>query len=132
MLHAPARRGGIRGASKTKINNLGTDEFANNPPFSKIYPTFRGNDGFKKIENLELKKKKKIRNSCEKTFSNNLVFEPMELSPLPRPMSDPTKVWYQQTHRHCSQTQDFYFYWSLVHRHCPSRPLSTAPLLRYR
>ena len=34
VLHAPARRGGIRRASKTKINNLGT-EFVSNPPFSK-------------------------------------------------------------------------------------------------
>jgi len=43
-----------------------------------------GNDGFKKIENLEfLKKSFQFRYSCEKTFSNNLVFEPMELSPLP-------------------------------------------------
>jgi len=35
VLHAPARRGGIQHASKTKINNLETDEFASNPPFSK-------------------------------------------------------------------------------------------------
>jgi hypothetical protein len=48
VLHAPARRGGIRRASKTKINNLGTDEYASNLPFSKIYPNSGGNDGFKK------------------------------------------------------------------------------------
>jgi hypothetical protein len=48
VLHAPARRGGIRRASKTKINNLETDEYASNPPFSKNYPTSGGNDGFKK------------------------------------------------------------------------------------
>jgi len=47
-LKSKARRGGIRRASKTKINNLGTDEYASNPPFSKNYPNFRGNDGFKK------------------------------------------------------------------------------------
>ena len=39
VLHAPARRGGIRRASQTKINNLETDEFVSNPPFSKIWPT---------------------------------------------------------------------------------------------
>jgi hypothetical protein len=82
MLHAPAHRGGIRRASQTKINNLGTDEYASNLPFSKIWPHFGGNDGFKKIENLEfLKNYFKFRNSCEKTFSNNLVFEPMEHLP---------------------------------------------------
>jgi len=47
VLHAPARQGGIRCASKTK-NKLRTNEFASNPPFSNIYPTFHGNDGFKK------------------------------------------------------------------------------------
>jgi hypothetical protein len=36
VLHAPARRGGIRRASKTKINNLETNEYASNLPFSKI------------------------------------------------------------------------------------------------
>ena len=53
VLHAPARREGIRRASQTKINNLGTDEYASNPPFSKNYlaglishGTFGGNDGF--------------------------------------------------------------------------------------
>ena len=54
VLHAPA-----------KINNLGTDEFDSNPPFSKkmsrhfhfAQVTFGGNDGFKKIENLEFLKK---------------------------------------------------------------------------
>jgi hypothetical protein len=35
VLHAPARRGGIRHASQTKINNLETDEFVSNPPFKK-------------------------------------------------------------------------------------------------
>jgi len=41
---------------------------------------------FKKIENLEFLKK--VLNSgtlSEKTFSNNLVFEPMKLSLLPPP-----------------------------------------------
>jgi len=51
-LHAPARRGGIRRTSKTKINNLGADEFVSNPPFSKA-----GMMDLKKIENLELLKK---------------------------------------------------------------------------
>jgi len=61
VLHAPARQGGIRRASNTKIDNLGTDEFVSNPPFSKNYlvgvisrmELLAGNDGFKKIENLE-------------------------------------------------------------------------------
>jgi hypothetical protein len=44
VLHAPARRGETRRASKTKINNRETDEFVSNPPFSKIYPNYRGND----------------------------------------------------------------------------------------
>jgi len=35
VLHAPARRGGIQRTSKTKIYNLGNDEFVSNPPFSK-------------------------------------------------------------------------------------------------
>jgi predicted aspartyl protease len=35
VLHAPARRGGIRRASKTKINNLETNEFVSNPPLKK-------------------------------------------------------------------------------------------------
>jgi hypothetical protein len=35
VLHALARREGIRRAPKTKINNLETDEFVSNPPFSK-------------------------------------------------------------------------------------------------
>jgi hypothetical protein len=35
VLHAPARRGGIRRASLTKIYNLETDEFLSNPPFFK-------------------------------------------------------------------------------------------------
>jgi hypothetical protein len=113
VLHALARREGIRRAPKTKINNLGTNEFAKNPPFSKkelagvlSQPNFRrerwikknrkpgifkisfkfrrGTMDFKKIENLEFFKKSfKFRNSREKTLSNNLVFEPMELSPLP-------------------------------------------------
>jgi hypothetical protein len=60
VLHAPARRGGIWRASQTKINNLETDEFVSNPPFLKkelagvlLQSTFGGNDGLKKIENLE-------------------------------------------------------------------------------
>jgi hypothetical protein len=57
VLNAPARRGGIRRASKTKINNLGTDEYASNPPFSKISPNFRRERWIKKKKNLELKKK---------------------------------------------------------------------------
>jgi hypothetical protein len=41
-----------------------------------------GTMDLKKIENLEfLKNNFKFRNSCEKTFSNNLVFKPMELLP---------------------------------------------------
>jgi hypothetical protein len=55
VLHAPARRGGIRRASQTKIYNLETGEFVSNPPFSKTnlagvikWLTFGGNDGFKK------------------------------------------------------------------------------------
>jgi hypothetical protein len=40
VLHAPARRGGIRRMSQTKIYNLETDEFVSNPPFSKILPKF--------------------------------------------------------------------------------------------
>jgi len=58
---APGEGSGVRQKPKT---NLETDEYASNPPFSKIYPTFRGNDGliwlnsggndgFKKIVNLE-------------------------------------------------------------------------------
>jgi hypothetical protein len=35
VLHAPARRGGIRRASQTKIYNLESREFVSNPPFSK-------------------------------------------------------------------------------------------------
>ncbi len=35
VLHAPARRGGIRRASQTKSYNLETDEFVSNPPFLK-------------------------------------------------------------------------------------------------
>jgi len=64
VLHAPARRGGIRRGSKTKQTNLEADEFASNPPFSKnnltgviSHGTFGGNDGFKKIESLEFLKK---------------------------------------------------------------------------
>jgi hypothetical protein len=44
VLRAPAPRGGIWCAPKTKIYNLETDEFVSNPPFSKIYPTFGGNN----------------------------------------------------------------------------------------
>ncbi len=50
----------------------------------------------KKIENLELKKKIKFRNFCEKTLSNILVFEPMNFPRSPHEC-DPTKVW---THKH--------------------------------
>jgi hypothetical protein len=53
VLHAPARRGGIRRVPQTKIYNLETREFVSNPPFSKTNLagvikclTFRGNDGF--------------------------------------------------------------------------------------
>jgi len=89
----PQRAGEGSGARRKPKTNLETDEYASNPPFSKkelagvlSHGTFGGNDGLKKIENLEFFKKKfKFRNSCEKTFSNNLVFEPMELSPLPPP-----------------------------------------------
>ncbi len=35
VLHAPARWGGIRRASQTKIYNLETDEFISDPPFLK-------------------------------------------------------------------------------------------------
>jgi hypothetical protein len=51
VLHAPARRGGIRRASQTKIYNLETDEFVSNPPFLKTnlagvisQPHFGGNE----------------------------------------------------------------------------------------
>ena len=64
VLHAPARWGGIRRASKTKINNLGTNEYPSNPPFSKKYlagvihmELLAGTIDFKKIENLEFLKK---------------------------------------------------------------------------
>jgi hypothetical protein len=76
VLHAPARRGGIRRAPQTKIYNLETREFVSNPPFSKTNLagvikclTFRrerwikkkksktaGTMDFKKIENLEFLK----------------------------------------------------------------------------
>ncbi len=36
VLHAPARRGGIRRVSQTKIYNLETNEFVSNPPFLKL------------------------------------------------------------------------------------------------
>jgi hypothetical protein len=35
VLRAPARRGGIRRASQTKIYNLETGEYVSNPPFLK-------------------------------------------------------------------------------------------------
>ncbi len=35
VLRAPARRGGIRRAPKTKIYNLETGEYVSNPPFLK-------------------------------------------------------------------------------------------------
>jgi hypothetical protein len=50
--------------------------------FQKITPLLAGTMDLKKIENLEfLKNNFKFQNSCEKTFSNKLVFEPMELLP---------------------------------------------------
>ncbi len=39
----------------------------------------------KKIENLEFLKKVLNSGTLVKTFSNNLVFKPKELSPLPPP-----------------------------------------------
>jgi hypothetical protein len=55
VLHAPARQGGIRRSSQTKIYYLETREFVSNPPFSKTNLAgviscynLRGNDGFKK------------------------------------------------------------------------------------
>jgi hypothetical protein len=51
VLHAPARWGGIRRVSQTKIYNLETDEFVSNPPFLKtnlagviLQPHFGGNE----------------------------------------------------------------------------------------
>jgi len=41
-----------------------------NLEFLKKVLSSGGNDGFLKIENLEIKKKNKFRNSCEKTLSN--------------------------------------------------------------
>ena len=40
VLRAPARRGGIRRAPKTKIYNLETGEYGSNPPFFKNLPHF--------------------------------------------------------------------------------------------
>jgi hypothetical protein len=76
VLHAPARRGGIQRASKTKINNLGTNEYASNLPFSKNHlvgvisqSTFWQERWIqKKMKPGILKKSFKFRNSCEKTF----------------------------------------------------------------
>jgi hypothetical protein len=73
---------GVRQKPKT---NLETDEFASNPPFSKKSSRrfhfakyfLAGTMDLKKIENLD------FFTLAKKTFSNNLVFEPMELSPLP-------------------------------------------------
>jgi hypothetical protein len=56
VLNAPARRERIRRASKTKINNLGTDEYASNPPFSKISPNFRRERWIKKKRKPGIKK----------------------------------------------------------------------------
>jgi len=57
VLHALVRRGGIWHASKTKINNLETNELAKNPPFSKIWFTFwRERWILKKSKNLEFLK----------------------------------------------------------------------------
>jgi len=132
----PQRAGEGSGARRKPKTSVETDEFASNPPFSKkelggvlSHPTFRGNDGFKKIENLELKKKKNPE-LLQENFFKLFSFRTNGTFPAPT-MSDPTKVWYPQTHRHRSQMQDFYFYWSLVHHHyCPSSSQSTAPLLR--
>jgi len=55
----PQRAGEGSGARQKPKTNLETDEYASNPPFSKIYPTFwrerskiypnsGGNDGLKK------------------------------------------------------------------------------------
>jgi len=105
VLHAPARRGGIRRTSKTQRagegsgarqkpkTNLETDEFASNPPFSKKSSRrfhfaryfWRERWILKKLKTWNFKKSFKFRNSFEKTCSNNLVFEPMKLSPLPPP-----------------------------------------------
>jgi len=41
----PQRAGEGSGARQKPKTNLKTDDYASNPPFSKIYPTFRGNDG---------------------------------------------------------------------------------------
>jgi len=40
----PQRTGEGSGTRQKPKTNLETDEFASNPPFSKIYPYFRGND----------------------------------------------------------------------------------------
>jgi len=71
----PQRAGEGSGARRKPKTSVETDEFASNPPFSKkelggvlSHPTFRGNDGFKKIENLELKKKKKSGTLARKLF----------------------------------------------------------------
>ena len=55
-----------------------------NLEFLKKVLNSSGNDGFKKNRKPGIFKKSfKFRNSCEKTLSNNLVFEPMEIFPLP-------------------------------------------------
>jgi hypothetical protein len=56
VLHAPARRGGIRRASQTKIYNLETREFVSNPPFSKTNLAAREE---------EMEEEERIRKSME-------------------------------------------------------------------
>jgi hypothetical protein len=58
------RTGEGSGAGQKQKTNLETDEFTCNPPFSKkelagvlSHPSFGGNDGLKKNENLEFFKK---------------------------------------------------------------------------
>ncbi len=88
-------------------------------------------NGFKKNRKPGIFKKSfKFRNSCEKTFSNNLVFKAMELSPLP--------PWVTQqrygTHRHIAialrcKTLIFIGHQSTATvqvAHCPLHPLSAS------
>jgi hypothetical protein len=60
----PQRAGEGSGARQKPKTNLVTDEFASNPPFKKnnfagviSQSSFGGNDGFKRIKNLEFLKK---------------------------------------------------------------------------
>jgi hypothetical protein len=66
VLHAPARRGGIRRAPQTKIYNLETREFVSNPPFLKTnlagvisQPTFGGNEVSVSAGTMDFKKNRK-------------------------------------------------------------------------